>query len=602
MFNRYDLKRLNFISFCCVAFVIAVIFLHSIERRELHLAGTWSINTFDLCPTCVARHQWHAATTMIYMQNWLNEGAAHLKFLLVSNPKSIEMQTLDERIVYPSFPVGAYVLTYLYLMGMSALSPDIITNPTLQLLSLTALSYAAHAMFVCLLCLLIFKVVRRLRFNHLNASIIATIPALASFHSAFPLYYFHTIWDHSIAVIPLYVLFVYFETLRYLGVKLTRFQNFVQLATMFGGAFCDWLFVPVLIVAFIMRIHQGWIVIADKRMFIWQSMKFFALPALAIAIWLAQYLLYSYQPGLVFSEEGRQPIIEAMQANDYRLGDVLLHRIGADNVRDFITQIYTPLLTQVKHGYGSVGLIFLLLALYLACRCRDLRQGKVLCKLYFLLTLPVILHTLMLSNHAYEHLFSSLRFAPAISVAILMCALLIGLSKGGLRLPLIKVRGVPIYRSTAVCLLLTLIYVSFHYLQMPLKKYFSTPDYTFTVMGQFIRDNSSYSDVLFSKQTYIPALPPQRLAFTGKRVYYADNLDHVFGQTQQLRAEDFMIKIIYLIPDNEKNLHIKEDQEYKDIKTLDIFLNNQGIITKHTTKKTSWHDGVFRSGIFALLL
>ncbi|MDE3270053.1 MAG: hypothetical protein OYH77_07195 [Pseudomonadota bacterium] len=582
--NRYDLKRLNFLSFCCVAFVIAVIFLHSIERREPHLAGTWSRDTFILCDTCIDRHQWHMATTMIYVQNWLREGALNLKFLLVSNPKSIEMQTLNDRVVYPSFPVGAYIITYLWVLGMSVASQDILTDPSLQLLSYTALAYAAHLFFTCLLCLAVFRIMRRLRCNHLNASLIAIVPALVSFHSVFPLYYFHTVWDHSIAILPIYVLFVYFETLRYLG-RLTRLQNFMQLATMGIGMFCDWLFAPVLLVVYALRIGQGWIGLAAKRLFIWQSLKFFALPALAVAVWLGQYFLYAYRPGLVFREGAREPILATVPANDYRLGEVILHRIGADSVQQFIAQLYEPLIVYVKYGYGYVGLIFLFLALYLVYRSRELRQGKVLCKLYGLLTLPVILHTLMLSNHAREHLFSSLRFAPAISVAIIVVVMLVAIRSGrDLRLSLFTIRGVPIYRTTVVCLVLAAVYVAAHYFHKPLRSYFSPPDYSYTIMGKFIRANSSYRDVLFSKQAIVPSLPPQRLAFMGKRVHSARDLDEIYVQTRQLHDEDFTIKILYLVSDapSTTGTITPEVAEYRDIQKLTIFLNEQGIATKHT--------------------
>ena len=58
-------------------------------------------------------HSWLSGSTIKFVNYWLEEGPANLKFTNYERPKSIESSSLDERVAYLSYPTGETMFVYL---------------------------------------------------------------------------------------------------------------------------------------------------------------------------------------------------------------------------------------------------------------------------------------------------------------------------------------------------------------------------------------------------------------------------------------------------------------------------------------------------------
>ena len=57
-------------------------------------------------------HSWLSASTLKYVNNWLEEGPGKLHFVNYESPDSIEFSTLEERWPYLSYPTGETFFVY----------------------------------------------------------------------------------------------------------------------------------------------------------------------------------------------------------------------------------------------------------------------------------------------------------------------------------------------------------------------------------------------------------------------------------------------------------------------------------------------------------
>ena len=74
--------------------------------------------------------------------------------------------------------------------------------------------------------------------------------------------------------------------------------------------------------------------------------------------------------------------------------------------------------------------------------------------------------------------------------------------------------------------------------------FLALPDPGFLLTGNFIRTNTEWQDVVFSRDPVAPFKPPQMQSIAGRMVHVITNLDHVY-QVVHAIAEDFTIKIFY---------------------------------------------------------
>lgn len=78
----------------------------------LYIAGTLWIQPVDF-DSWKGMHFWVSGSTIKFVNNWLQEGAANLKFLMLENPNSIEFTDLAARRPYVSYPSGSLMIPYI---------------------------------------------------------------------------------------------------------------------------------------------------------------------------------------------------------------------------------------------------------------------------------------------------------------------------------------------------------------------------------------------------------------------------------------------------------------------------------------------------------
>ena len=558
MLSFHDLPTNNKTVLCVllVAFFASLLFLRSISLRENHLHATYSVSSLQLCEGCKSRYEWHTASTLVFVNNWLLEGAWNLRFALFDAPRAIDRQEIEERMFYPAYPPGAILPIYLLFRVVLATGfiDDFAHKRSKQLLTIIAYNYVLHLLVAVLLCFIVFFLLRHLNFDHFNAAVLSCIPAIIQFHNAHSLYWHHALYTFDQAVLLPYLAFIFFELLLLLqtsrAVKITVLT--LQPLLLFYGMLTDWLFLFVALTVYGWRLLRGDIAwprsLAMAGRFVGSSLWFFAPVVAAISLWIWQVTYYSDYNLFEAIAKGSD-----YQVPDYDLAGMLQFRTGIGHrVESYTHYLVRAFYTWLREGYGVTGVLMLYATFYIVWRGRSMVTGAVkpnqmVAAIYVLLFVPGLLYNLVFLNHAWQHVFSALKFSFALSVSFVVLPLMI-LSLWGkdMRWVVAKMANrIDIYAVTALALAGMVFYV---YLQIydrrPLTNFFDPPDFKFIVLGDYIRDNSDYKDMLFSSSIVMNVKPPQAMSMSGRIVYRARNMDQVHLYVRDI-DEDFRIKIFY---------------------------------------------------------
>ena len=124
-----------------------------------------------------------------------------------------------------------------------------------------------------------------------------------------------------------------------------------------------------------------------------------------------------------------------------------------------------------------------------------------------------------------------------------------------------------IYAVTALSLAGTVLYV---YLQIfdryPLTHFFRKPDFSYVVLGDYVRENTEYGDVLFSNSVPMPIKPPQAMSMSGKVVYSVNNLDYVHLLVRNVER-DFRVRFLYLHHQTDEIEQLRSFLEQNNLRT-----------------------------------
>ena len=607
MFSFSDLKpgKKTFFCFLLLAFFSAVLMFNSVSLRDDKLYATYSVGSLELCEGCKTRYEWHTASTLTFVNNWLQEGIWNLRFGLFHAPRSIEVTDFEQRFFYPAYPPGAMLPIYLLFRVVDSIGfiDDFAVKRSQQLLAVIAYNYLLHLLLTVLLCATVFLFLRSINFDRCNSLILACIPAVIQFHNAHSLYWHHMLYTFDQAVLLPYVAFIFLEVLRRVEVSraVAITGRSLQVLLLFYGVLTDWLFLFVALTVYVLRIINKEIVwprssVATMR-FVGHSLLFFLPVVAALVLWVLQVSHFSDQNIFaIFGKEG----VEA--TSSYSLVDALLFRTGLDSgIESYLHYLLRAFFTWLRDGYGISGVVMLFTTFYLCVRGhaissnRDTAPDRSVASFYTMLFLPCLLYNLFFLHHAWNHVFSALKFSLALSVAFVLLPLLL-LWLQGKPTNLVSARvanRVDIYATTAISLFLMVFYV---YLQIydskPLTHFFSTPDFRFLVMGEYIRENTSYEDVMFSDGLLMPIQPPQAMSLSGKRVYWANNLDHIYAVVHDIE-EDFRVKIFHFYDQQESEKHITAFLEQSELSVSRQTRENVGSLLSVDGKEfVHWYEQV----------
>ena len=585
-YNKTSLCLLLISLFACFFFA------HSVAVREPYIAST-----FMHQQNYYQRHLDVTATHLGFVNNWLQEGAFQLNFRLYLYPASVEMPTLDSRGLYASYPAGTAVPIYLLFKALdwAGIFPDIYESRGTQLLLLTLYNYARHLLLALTLCFLLFCMCLRLGFDRLNSLLLALIPAMVQFNNATSLYHHHAFYNMDAAIILPFALYALLEFLRTfsLSPRIARTCKVLQPLLMFYGVLTDWLFVFVAITVYATRLacRETALPVAKRTLLpqMKQALLFFAPALAAIAVWIFQ---------IASTNLASTPV----SAEGLTLIDILVERMGiAEVVDNYLWYLKTSFITHIKNGYGASGLVIIFATFYLATRGRKFMKNrddsiKQAIVLYLILLVPCIVYNFIFIQHSHVHIFSALKFSLALSFAfVLLPIFVLQITHKNHLLPALQ-----IVNSTRSITWVTIVALSasllYGYAQIHAKhsvtKMFAKPDYRHVLVGDFVKQNSGYRDVVFSDFYCLhPRYNTITAHFTHKVIHCANNIDDIYHRTKNI-AEDFSIKILYRFADRQEADKLTDFLNSNNTLVNNIQGKGLGLLAFDGKKFISWYEHI----------
>lgn len=527
-------KKLLYIL--AIVLITTSVFIYSMEIRD-----PWFGNLYD------ENHQWLSGSTLKFADNWYHEGPVNLYWGMIENPRSIEFPNLLSREPYPSYPPGVVLPVYL-------ISKIINQEPNPSILM--GYNLINHFLISFFIALLVFVFLSRNLGYDLNISFLfAIIPIFLELLWPAPLYWHQNVFFSDQAVILPFVLMVFLEILRYDSSKTNlKYISALQGFLIFFGFLTDWFFVFITASIFIKRIFTSEIQLNHKipfidRKFIKKSFVFFCPGLLAMILFVIQLELLGVLwelPSKFLMRTGVTP------------------PPGSENVFDLFIGF-------IGNGYGQIAEIILLITTYLLVifslfylykklknnqteTSIKLKIRKILCLLW-IVYLPTFTQFFFLKSHSIFHDFSVLKFSFPIAISfvlmpILFCMLFLDFRK-------IKFESKTTRKFLIMSLIVSFLLMSFSVVQNNsdrLRFFDSGPSYSqmgYSSLGNSIKENMKYNDVVFSPDFEITENPPQALFYSMKRVYKVNSTDDIKTKLKNVSTH-YSIVLIFLNPPSGK--------------------------------------------------
>ena len=506
-------------------------------------------------------HQINSGLPLLYSNNWYNEGAFDLDFLMLRNPESIEFPDIKSRNIYSSYPSGSILPIYV-ISKLIGQAPDINMLMSYNLFN--------HFIIAFLLSLIIFFFLRKLNFNYINSFLLSIIPIIMELLLPGPLYWHQMVFFVDQAVILLFVIFIFLEVLRgnVKSKKALVAISILQGLLLFYGTLTDYLFIFIALAVYIKRIFCSEL---GKRIstFIRLSIVYWLPVIFSLSLFASQLYYFKMHRNLFYT---------------------FLFRTSNENIAGFFKQFW---LGHMVLNFGKAGTIliwmtlilftisfFYLVIKYLIKRKVDIRVKETL-SLIFIILSPCFFQVYSLKNHSLIHSFSALKFSiplstlPFIVIPVLL-SLLFQIDLKGLYL---RFRGFKIPRNSKRICLHTLVVILCIFLLAGIylwkehpgyKELFPEVDRSFEKIGSFVSANTDYNDIVFSYDyeiTYIPML-----YYSMKRVYLISSVFDIYDSISTNFFKQRSNPSIYnMINSFSGNIIINKDFE------INLLLNKENI-------------------------
>ncbi len=544
-------------------YVLAVILLASFFfARSVVVRKPWIISTLMSEMHIDSAHSRGSVAGLIFANNWLKASPSELFFSLYLYPASVEMPTLEQRGFYASFPPGYVLPIYLLfkLLDSTGLVPDIYEKRGAQLVATIIFNYFSHFLLVLIICMMVMVVCLKVGFDALNSTLLAIVPAIIQFHDSTTLFWNHFNFDHSSIIIIPFVIYMFLELLRITSTspRILKIVKIVQPLVMFYGFLTQWLFVFVTLTVYIMRVMRKEVAlpVSLQRSLHWfkQSFIFFSPALVAVMLWLWQII--HYQSNIIQKSSAISAKISSQ--GDYSAWENFLFRTGVTgSAGDIINWLQATLFERMYHAYGMVGMFMLYLVFYLALRARKFANSDVLGKpynlattAYLMLFVPCLANNLFWLNFSPGHPSLYLKFSYALSISFAFAPIFVLqiMKRNYLEADTQPNHKINITIAALVGILSSVLY-AYNQINSSLRvtKHFTPPAYQEHHIGDFIRRNTDYYDVVFSSRYY--SHPTRSGSFfptfySTKFIHYAHNLDHIYHKIKVLEDE-FNVKIFF---------------------------------------------------------
>ncbi len=427
------------------------------------------------------------AAALKFARQWNAEGAVHLRFAMIENPRSVEFADLADREPYVSYPPGA--ILPIHLLGLVA------GEPTAGLVM--GYNLANQLLVALLVSMTVFLLLNQtglapphsLALSAGSSAVLLTLPG--------PLYWHQHYWFADTAVMLPFSLILFCEALRDepLALRGRRIAAGIQAAALGVALLTDWLAWFVLPALYSIRLARGRLPRLRDHALFWT-------PALAAAALFGVQLL-------------------AIRGGFHEIWTKLAVRTDWSSTgSDFVRKFW---LSSVPNSLGKASVPLLMgAAILLAWRIGRRNKGDEaetrLLSTMALALLPGLAQTAFFMQHSTLHDFAALKLA--IPLAIIPFALAPVLLIRRFAPQDLASRPALIVAAIAA---LTALYAGVE-LPRALDRFVVPGSGVAAVpssLGEAIRRHVRYEDVLFSPDFQVPSYPSWTLCHSMKRVYPA---------------------------------------------------------------------------------
>ena len=344
---------------------------------------------------------------------------------------------------------------------------------------------------------------------------------------------------------------------------------------MFYGMLTNVLFVFIIITVYTIRLVGKEIDLPRSLLqairCIKQSFLFFAPSLLALACWL--FTIVYYLQNIAQTNISSTSI----SSRDLTLVENILYRTGISDGIDYIFHYWkTSLITYPYVSYGLTGVMMIYSVFYMVTRGRkfipnEVKNNNIVVIIYLMFFIPCIIKMLVLAQENADHAHMSILFSPALSISFIFAPILVlQILKKSHLISAFKFKNNQSITAVALVALFTSMLYGYSqiYDRQPVTKLFAAPAYHHVAIGNFIKKNTAYKDVIFSNNYYMrDPFDLTEAFFSNKLIHFASNLDHIYYKTKTIE-QDFSVKVFFYT------------DKHSEAEKLSAFLGTHGITVR----------------------
>ncbi|WP_026526223.1 hypothetical protein [Butyrivibrio sp. VCD2006] len=475
---------------------------------------------------------WQSASTVKYVNIWLEEGAAKMHFTACENYRSIEFQSFNDRVPFISYPSGHIVLVWLCakLFGRSFINISFVKHLQMVLFAIESLLFSSF-IYVLLWKHKIGSAISKLIIPTATVVLWMLLPVNA--------WYLPNVFFTDQSVLLYVMLFLLLEELLYIPeLKSHKYQHaaikVLHFLTIYLGILTDYYFWILAFFVFVMRIVGLLLEKKGLKNIITTGLGYAVPVILAVATFLAQL---SFVDGW-------------LDTLKYKLkfrtgGDDSLSAIVARLIENFSSAF-----TQEQRSFMCYLFLFQFVAILIAFF--TLKKGERIKSLFINTDISLIIanfiavafQILMLKNHSAVHEFSMMKagWCVAMTAPIAAIAYTRAVKTDDDETFFLGKKVAPLIPAFAICLFIMVLITG---VPTSTSKYIVSrdgdADYT---LDEFLYRNTDYKDVCFSFTNEIPYEPPMDLTISHERVYLVDNAEEIDTKFPELSSDAVKLLLI----------------------------------------------------------
>lgn len=460
---------------------------------------------------------WQSASTIKYVNIWLEEGAASMHFTACENYRSIEFQSFNDRVPFISYPSGHIFLVWLCakICGRDFINISFVKHLQMVLFAIESMLFSSF----------IFVLFWKYRIGGWLSRIIIPLCTVALW-MLLPVnaWYMPNVFFTDQSVILYVMLFLFLEELIYIPeVRLhSHLYNVIRIlhfVTIYCGILTDYYFWILAFFVFVMR-TIGLILRKKSVKDIILESLYYAVPVvLAVVTFIIQ---------LSFVDGWLDTLIYKLK---FRTG-------GDDSLSAIVSRLidnFTSSFTQEQRSFMFYLCIFQLASIVIAFL--TLKKGKRLKTLFVnhdialivAAYVSVIFQILMLKNHSAVHEFSMMKAGWCVAMTAPIAAVsyvrAISMGKTDGTTYFLGHKVAPLIPAFAVCFFILILITG---VPTSTSRYIVSrdgeEDYT---LDEFLYRNTDYNDVCFSFTNEVHYEPPMDLTISHERVYLVDTVEEI---------------------------------------------------------------------------